>query len=430
MIAFASLFLGLIVGTRPVTVIVGNTVAAVEFELDGRTLGRLSKAPWTREVDFGMEFEPHELVARAFDEKGGEVALARQWINLPRPPAEVQLVLERDARGRAAWARVTFESILGVHPNRVSVTFDGKALPFEGGRVAIPGHDPQSTHVLTAVVDYPDGVQTRNDLVIGGASSGEAGSELTAVPIRWNERDLPKPAALRGRFLSHDRPLAVAAVEHGPAQVVVVRDLSCDEAQAALRRGISFHPFGDPSRLDGKDRLQIVWPVARRFIMRGTSNELFDTSRGFSGKSSSFGFLLTRVDYPSGPNPDPPRRFTDAVAVAGLHAYGSYSRRAVVLVLRKSGRDDSVYQPAPVRRYLGTLRVPLFVWSLAEPAARPAASAAWGETQDISTGPGLEKAVASLRRDLDRQSIVWLEGRHLPQDIVLRDGADGLALVR
>ena len=33
--------------------------------------------------------------------------------------------------------------------------------------------------------------------------------------------------------------------------------------------------------------------------------------------------------------------------------------------------------------------------------------------------------------DLDRQSVVWLKGSHLPQDVVLADfGGDGLAIAR
>jgi len=121
-IAFASLFLGLMVGVRPVTVIVGDTVASVAMELDGRETGKITQAPWTLNVDFGSEFTPHELVARGYDDKGNEIALARQWINLPRPPAEVQVVVERDPQGKATAARLTWESVVGAKPEGISVT--------------------------------------------------------------------------------------------------------------------------------------------------------------------------------------------------------------------------------------------------------------------------------------------------------------------
>jgi hypothetical protein len=433
MIAFASLFLGLMVGARPVTVIVGDAVAAVAFELDGRAVGRLEGAPWTLTIDFGTEFEPHELIARAFDAKGEEAGLARQWINLPRAPAEVEIVLERDASGRAATARLAWESILGVRPNRVVVTFDGRALPLAEKRVTLPAYDPQATHVLTAVLDYPNGVRSRSDVVMGGGSAGDARSELTAVPILVPGGKPPRPEALEKRFWRGDQPLSVAAVEHGPAEVVLVRDLSSDEAAQAMQRGRSLgsaFPFlGDRTSLAREDQIRILWPVARRIVNAGTSNELFETSREFSGKSASFRFLLTQVDYP-GDGAALPRRLADAVAVAGLRACGSYARRAVVLVVGSAATDRSRYAAGPVRRYLERLHVPLSVWSLAPPGAASAAAAAWGEPQDISTLPGLVLAVEKLRKELERQSVVWLAGRYLPQDIALRDAGDGIALVR
>ncbi len=423
MIAFASLFLGLMVGARPVTVIAGDAVAAVAFELDGRSVGRVEHAPWTLEIDFGTEFEPHELVAHALDAKDQEVGLARQWINLPRAPAEVEIVLERDASGRAAAARLAWESILGVRPNRVVVTFDGKSLPIGGKQVTLPAYDPEATHVLTAVLDFPNGVRSRSDVVLGGGSAGDAKSELTAVPVLVTGGKLPTPEALQGRFRLGDRPLSVAAVEHGPAEVILVRDLGSAEGKRAFRRGvISFS--SDSTGLDKDSRIRILWPVARRIVNAGTANELFETSREFVGNSASFRFLLTQVDYPD--DRSSPRRFADAVAVAGLRACGSYARRAVVLVLGAPVPDQSRYEIAPILRYLERLRVPLSVWTLVPRAG----GSEWGPMQDISTLAGLERAAERLRQDLDRQSIVWLEGRYLPQDIVLSEDGGAITLVQ
>lgn len=59
MIAFASLFLGLILGPRPMEVVVGDEVAAVELLLDGRSLGMLREPPWRFETDFGNELAPN-----------------------------------------------------------------------------------------------------------------------------------------------------------------------------------------------------------------------------------------------------------------------------------------------------------------------------------------------------------------------------------
>jgi hypothetical protein len=442
MIAFASLFLGLMVGVRPVALVVGGPVAAVAVELDGRLVGRLSASPWTVDVDFGPEFDPHELVARAFDEKGEEIARTRQWINLPRPPAEVEVVLERDAKGNAVAARLAWGSLVGPSPDKIAVSFDGKALPLQERRVLLPSYDSSATHVLTATLDFPNSVRSRTDVVIGGAAAGEAKSELTAVPVLFRERPPSKTDALRGRIQKNGEPLTIAAVEHGPAEILLVRDLESAEAIRRLRRvvGARVAPggFGIPNlaqsnyqasatALDRQDRVRILWPVAKRFSDASAPSELFDASREFSGETADFRFLLTRVDYPLSAAGDSGRRYADAVAVAGLQAFGSYGRRAVVLVLGDGRRDESRYEPDSVRRYLARLHVPLYVWSLAESAGRSAA-ARWGEVADVSTSLSLEKAVDRLRRDLDRQSIVWVEGRHLPQDILVLDRGDGLVL--
>ena len=132
MIAFLTVFLGLMHGVRPVQVVFGESVASVAFQLDGESVGRLEGPPWELDVDFGTEILPHELVVRAWNGRGEEVGVARQWINLPRPPAEVDVVLERGPDGRVLSARWTWETILGVQPKHVVVTFDRKPLPLDG----------------------------------------------------------------------------------------------------------------------------------------------------------------------------------------------------------------------------------------------------------------------------------------------------------
>jgi hypothetical protein len=278
--------------------------------------------------------------------------------------------------------------------------------------------------------------------VIGGGSASEAKTELTAVPVVTKKTRAPKVETLRGRFRKKDgETLEVAAVEHGPAEVLVVRDLDSKEAQRTLRRITGNRPSAagftgttrDPGygaermTLDPDDRLRILWPVASQVVDSGISNELFESSHAFAGWMSDFRFLLTRVDYPG--NTERPRRFADAVALAGLRAFGGYSRRAVVLVLASDPADESLYKPAAVRRYLELLRVPLFVWSFSPMEKRPRAFADWGEIADISTVSGLEHAVEKVHDELEHQSIVWLEGRHLPQDIELTAGGDGMTLV-
>ena len=112
-IAFVTLFLGLTLGAYPVQLAVEGPVATVELLLDGEVIGRVAGPPWSGAVDFGADLTPHELVARGLDAQGQEVARARQWINLPRPPAEVGVMLENGPEGRPSAARLVFQSRTG-----------------------------------------------------------------------------------------------------------------------------------------------------------------------------------------------------------------------------------------------------------------------------------------------------------------------------
>src|SRR6185295_17600956 len=109
-IAFATLWLGLVTGSVPVELLVGADVARVEVRLDGEICSTLSEPPWAASCELGGELAPHELVALAFDAKEAQVGEARQWLNLPREPAELEVAVTREAgppprlSARLAWA--------------------------------------------------------------------------------------------------------------------------------------------------------------------------------------------------------------------------------------------------------------------------------------------------------------------------------------
>jgi len=441
-IAFASLFLGLIVGVQPVSVLVERPVAAVRFELDGKAVGRVEKAPWTVSVDFGPELAPHELVARALDAEGKEIGIERQLVNLPRPPAEVEVLLERDAKGRPVAARFSGQSLIALRPARVEVTFDGKLLPAdEANRVGLPAYDTDARHVLSVELEFSPAVRSKTDVVFGGVESVVASSELTAVAIRSaSPEKFPEAGDLAGALLREARPLSVVAVEQGPAVVCVVRGPSVGPALKSLGTGgrttLVQMPDGrrlpqfdrDASRqamaLEKEDHLRFIWPRPRA---SSSGAQLFDRSRDFAGSDGGIAWLLTRVEHPDQHPAEV--RLADAAAVAGLQATASGSRRAVVLVLGDETADRSRHSPASVRKYLETIRVPFTVWSLKSPAAQPLAKS-WGAVEDVSSVARLERAVERLKADLASQRIVWVRGRHLPQEITLSEKASGLDFSR
>ena len=137
-------------------------------------------------------------------------------------------------------------------------------------------------------------------------------------------------------------------------------------------------------------------------------------------------WLLTRLMVPGGVPGK--QRLSDAVAVAGVQALSGSRPRAVVVVMGADPEDASLSNPATVRQYLASIRVPLFIWSVVKPVETNASPlAVWGKIEDVSSVSRLRAAVADLRDELESQWIVWVEGTHLPQSISLAAGTEGAA---
>lgn len=425
MIAFASLVLGLVVGVLPVSFVVQDPVARIEVSLDGAAVGQITHSPWTMDLDLGAELTPHEIVARGFDSRGRLLGEVRQRLNLPRPLADAQIVVDANGRG----AKVLWSSLLG-SPASLGVTWDGRRVPVDAsGYAALPPFDRSTTHILAARVDFPGQVNRDVAVVVGGGAAEETRNALTAIPVRRRGKErLPSQDRLQGWFLRNGRPLKVLAVERPPAEVVVVREL---DGRGALARYGSRRPaapamgagaFAIPEaelqdpRLEDEDRIRLAWPVPRGVQGSEGPAELFDQSQEYSGEVAGFRSLLTRSRVMLGQTPV--YRTADAVALAGMRAFSGHSRRAVVLMTNPFD-DASALTPDAVRRYLDRIHVPLSVWSLDN---RSSASR-WGEAEDVSSLGKLGKAVRRLREELGRQEIVWVEGEYLPQEIELSPAA-------
>jgi hypothetical protein len=424
-IAFLTLFLGLTSGKHPVAVQVQGPVAAVELVLDGTPVLRMG-SPWRTRIDFGTTLEPHELVARALDDQGREVGRVRQILNLPRPPAEVDLLLENDDKGQPIGVRLTWRSLTGERPAATSLFLDGQPLPLDSNaHTSLPTIDPAVSHILSAEARFGAAVVARKDIGFGGRS-GEMSIELTAVPVRLKPgKALPAAEALQGWVLTGGQPAAVAAVEAGPAQLLVVRD---NEARSALeaydrqKAGRSLQAGINERRrfqmtLGKDDQIRFIWPSAKTFSGSGVPSELFDASRDYSPKDGGLLWLLGRA-LPQTDKTD--QRLADATAVAGLQALAGNRPRAVLLVLGYNAKDASRYDAGAVRHYLDSVRVPLIVWALDRSSL---AATAWGGAVDISTLGKLEDAFQELDAELDGQHILWIEGSHLPGTITLSPAA-------
>ena len=394
--------------------------------LDGNSVGTVRAPSWSSQVDLEDEILPHELVARALNDKGEEVARTRQWLNLPRAPAEVEALLEKGKDGRVTGARLSWQSLTGEEPKRVEASINGKPLTVSAQqRVAIPAYDPEQVQLLTVELEFDRAVRARKDVVFGGRTGAEAGRELTAVPIRMRPGDkTPAVAQLNGLLRGGHGALSVAAVEEGSGLLVLVRDSHRLDRLGGWSRDRPATSWRSDVSLDADCAIRFLWPRPTAYAGNGTRVELFPLSQALESSKAGFRSVLTRV---SDPEPQPQAaRFTDAVAVAGLNAYGSFGRRVVLMVVEPGSADASEYPPETVRRFLASLHVPLYVWSVGPLAP---AFAGWSEAVDVSTEKGFKDSAKKIRADLESQRIVWVDGKLLPQTIDLAPGAAEIALV-
>ncbi len=430
-VTFVTLFLGLILGPRPVTVAVEGSVAQVEIRLDGETLGTLDGEPWTLTCDFGLELAPHELVAIGRDREGREVARARQLVNLPRRQAEARLALQGVESGPPRSARLAWETMEGLRPVSIRLAFDDRPLKFDDpADIPLPSYDPGTVHSLTAELTFTGDLEARATASFGGGLGERVETGLTAVPILAAGPRVKTPRAERMAdwFKKGGRPLEVFAAEKTSAEILIVVDHRAQQRLWDLgrqrRQGTysgSDARFGPRQSQNARrrDRLRLVAATPEPVDSSGAPRYLFQVSEDLNRRQAKHKgirenlFRRGMAQKPGG------QRLADAVATAGLLAAEGNRARAVVLIVDDHPRDLSQLPPGTVRRYLSKLRVPFRVWSTSERSA----ATAWGEATPIIENRQLAEAIEELRQLLDRQHMVWLVGSHLPQEIEIhREG--------
>jgi hypothetical protein len=424
-IAFLTLFLGLVAGVRPVAVSAGPGVAAVELRLDGAAVGRLAAPSWRGEIDFGRDLLPHHLEALALDAAGREQGRVEQWINVPGPQAKVQFLMDGAAPGEPQHVRLEWASITRSAPIEAKLTLDGRPLHLDGSYQAeLPPRPPDSaTSVLSAELRFADGVVARRDLALGRDYDDSVATELTALPV-WVKQgaEMPPVTALQDWFReAGGQAVRVDAVDQGPPQILLVRD---SHVAAKLRPDVRLPPVFAPPDLDigmpAGGTLGYVWPTPL-----ANQDPLAELFAGVPAQAVSrpINYILAFTSH----SDPPPLRLADAVAAAGLQVSTVTGPRAVVLVLAPGARDESRFTGAMVRRYLAAIHVPLLVWSAG--SADAAMQAAWGGgIEDITTGTGVRAAKRQIVAATETQRIVWLNGRHLPQDVALAPGVTAVQL--
>ena len=423
MVAFATIYLGLVLGPQAIQVAVDGPVAALEIRLDGETKATRTKPPWLFVIDFGQSYEPHVLEAVAFDQDGEELSRAEQWLNVPRPDAEGEIVLSGGRDGAGVVARVLWESRLSATPEEVVATFDGQPLPVaDPERIEIPPHDPDRLHLLQVELIFRGGYSTRIDKTFGGGYADEVETQLTAVPIELPpRRRAPQADKLQGELVdAAGEPLEVVAIDKGQADLVVVRDVAAQPVLDKMAAGQGVVPLNDKERHSGslpKDQLtRFLYPVTTELLGHRTRQEQFPSSRAYLRRHGGLAWLMIQERRSFAPGR---QRLAEAVAVAGMAAAQRNRRRAVLLVISADPADVSQVPPEVARSYLAQLRVPLHVWVVGDRSK----TGPWGPQRPIRGFHTLHAATRDLAHSLDRQRIVWLRGRHLPQEIDLAEQA-------
>ncbi len=435
MIAFQTLFLGLVFGFGSVRMMVSPPVATVELYLDGASVGTVSGEPWEVACRFGAAPLPHELVAVGRDAAGKEIGRVRQFVNLPRPAAEARILVEPGVGRKPTFARLAWSTIDNAKPKRFDVSLDGSPITVQDPqRIELAGVDLRRSHFLSAEVVFPKGVVAKAEASIGGEAEAAAATELTAIAVVLRPgQELPPIDAMQTWFLKAGKPLRVVAVEDGHADAVVVFDQDSAQRFGGISQGqpnsmILANPLPiQPSR--GGNRLLAIWavPTPTRSAGGAESRGLFRVSIPLDLDVDEMRTLIFRFAFPAAA--PKAQALANAVATAGMQAASLNRRRAVALFVGEAPPDSSTMTVDAARAYLESINVPLFVWS-PDRRISELALPGWGLPDDVSTDLQFQGAVTRLQNALAAQRIVWLAGSHLPQTVTIAPGVKQVFLAR
>jgi hypothetical protein len=425
-----TLLLGLITGPQTIELAVEGDPRWVEILFDDQRVLTLEGPPWIANLDFGIDPLPCEVVARAIDADGREIARAAQRVNLPHERESLQIALERDGAGSALAASVVWQSAEGLAPDRMTLELDGRSLPLTDGRALLPRLDPDARHVLEARAESATGVRA-TAILTGGAYGDQVTTELTAIALRsTSTRGQRRPASCLAD--PSGTSVEVQAVDDAGAEVFLV---ASRESRYALRRQmITWHPRRtrgpyDPASdllrlpLPRRTRVTFFWPeiaTHSRGLGAGRTTELFSHSGALDIDGRDF-WSRVRETEPSESSRTTVPRIADATGVAVMAAASSGRRRVVVVVVADEA-DASRFRPEQILALARQLHVPVQIWSLSD-----APTGAWGPSIRLARSAGqLRLAHLRLHRELENQRIAWVRSSIPLHRIQLRPDCPGL----
>ena len=338
-------------------------------------------------MDLGPDPVIHLLELVRKDESGHVVESVKRWVNKPGVEAEVRAAGRCDGKTRTCDFTLMWAHPGKLDPTSSTVALDGVTVASTvTPRVRVPFPRGSTPQVVTADATFSDGRRATFTQLLAGSYPERAEASLQAIPITVTDgvRDDELVRSLK------EAGWPVRAVELGGFEIVFVVE------QGAL--GSSFGLFGQSWPLQGAEQMRVI--IANDTITAFQSVHALHTSPGRTWVRDLFQAphnvpVLKRL------------RTADAMALAGYDLGGSSRRRAVVLIAGSKHEDESTFSPEQARAYLGQNFVPFFVWRAAPPSAP-----GWPSGPDLNS---FGANVSAVRKELDRQRIVWLEGRVDPR---------------
>lgn len=382
---------GLLAGVIPVVVSLTPSESPATLYLDGRAVCTLSWQSNSCQVDLGSRPAVHRLELVGPPREGG-VSKAQRWINRPGQEAEVYLRVNR--REDTIHVNVSWAHPDKRVPREIRLRVGSVEYVLKPGEPFVWHQTLAEPAILVAEAVFPDGQTAERALLLQDAFQEKAESFLSPILV-----DVGQGADMPQQVLGY----AVQAVEEGDAVIGVVAHPAAVRPLADEVLAASFAGSRRSQHLDSRI------PFLRQIVAIAATPELPERKslgKPSKGKGKRAGGLATLPAMLPFGSRNEPRRFADAVALAGFRVGSWAGRRAVVLFLdRECTNDQSVFDAMGVARYLEQLRVPLVVWSIGSvhcpqwPAARPVASLS-----------RFDEALGELEDLLRRQRVLWLRG--------------------
>ena len=379
---------GLLIGLFPIAVDLGETRAPAHLFLDSRPVCEVTVRSPGCTVDLGPDPRVHLLELVRTDPVGHVTERVHRWINRPGIEPEVLVAGGCDEKRHDCEFDVTWAHPGKLDPKRISLQLDGATVwQGPGHHAKIPRGSAPLPQVVVADAQFPDGTRATYSRTLYSFYPEEAQASLLAVPI------VPAAAGASNEELTTalkaaDLPTRVVE-ETDPEVTFVVAEGAFDTVPSAMSQAMAnrlYVPRLSPAEgSTAFDSVRVLFPD-ESLLARGIPLNRLGTVQPVARARFS--------------------RYADAVAAAGYALGGTPRRRAVVLVLSGFDRPNvSSFSAAQAQAYLAEVMVPLYVWRIGGVEAPE-----WPEGPHLTTAEGVQAALRTLRSEMDRQRIAWLEG--------------------